>query len=96
MDHRPLSDSWWFFQQAAACAYVIPTEGTIDHDLRWWVPAIRTTPTPVGPQPTHDDCLISAAPNAHLDKLLQAGALPLGLARSAVLPSPDPLGRPVC
>ena len=31
----PLSDAWWFFQQASACAYEIPPEGTIDHDLRW-------------------------------------------------------------
>ena len=91
----PLSDAWWFFQQAAACAYEIPPEGTIDHDLRWGVHLAHRTQTPAGPQPTHDDRLLSAALIGHLDTLLRVGDLSLGLARSAVIPAPDPLAHPV-
>jgi len=32
--HCPLSDAWWFWQQAAARSYEIPPDGTIDTDLR--------------------------------------------------------------
>ena len=45
--------------------------------------------------PTHDDPLLSAALIAHLDTLIRKGKLLLGSARSEVLPTPDPLGRPV-
>ena len=93
--HRPWSDSWWFFRQASACSYEIPPEGTLDANLRWGVPASHRTETPLGPQPTHDDRLLSAALIAHLDTLLRAGDLALGLARSAVIPASDPLAHPV-
>ncbi|HNS52986.1 MAG TPA: hypothetical protein PKO09_17635 [Anaerolineae bacterium] len=91
----PLSDSWWFFQQATACAYEIPPEGTLDANLRWGVPASHRTETPAGPQPTHDDRLLSAALIAELDRLTREGRVALGLARSAVIPAPDPLAHPV-
>jgi hypothetical protein len=94
-DGYPLSDEWWFYQQAAACSYEVPPEGTLDANLRWGVPASHRTQTPVGPQPTHDDRLISAALVAEVDRLIREGKLLLGSARSEVIATGDPVGRPV-
>ena len=54
-------------------------------------PPSHRTLTPLGPQPTHDDRLLSAALIAELDRLPHAGKLALGSAHSAINPSPDPL-----
>lgn len=94
-DGYPLSDEWWFFRQAAACSYEVPAEGTLDANLRWGVAAAHRTDTPAGPEPTHDDRLISAAVVAELDRLLREGNLLLGSARSEVIATADPLGRGV-
>lgn len=84
-------DSWWFFQQAAACTYELPPDGIFDRDLRWGVPASHRSDTPTGPQPTHDDRLLSASLIAELDRLLRENRLPLGAAASAVLRGSDPM-----
>jgi hypothetical protein len=94
-EDQPLSDGWWFWQQAAACAYEIPPEGTIDRNLRWGVHPAHRTQTPLGLEPTHDDRLVSAALIAELDGLFTSGRLSLGLGRSAVIPARDPLRDPV-
>jgi hypothetical protein len=91
----PLSDAWWFFKQAEACSYQVPSEGSFERDLRWGVPPGHRTSTPLGPQPTHDDRLLSAALVAELDRLLRTGRLTLGAARSTVIARPDPLGGDV-
>jgi hypothetical protein len=87
----PLSDAWWFWQQVAACSYEVPPDGKFDRDLKWEVPASHKTDTPTGPQPTHDDRLLSAALVAELDRLLREGKIALGRAESAVITGKDPL-----
>ena len=74
-----------------ACTYDLPPGGRFDTDMRWSVPAHHKTATPNGRRLTHDDRLLSAALIAHADTLIQAGRLPFGHARSAVIPPPDPL-----
>ena len=88
-DH--LGDAFWFWAQVEACTYEVPHEGRFDRDLRWGVPDTHKTSTPAGPEPTHDDRLLSAALIAELDRKLAAGDLVLGTAQSAVLPPADPL-----
>jgi hypothetical protein len=85
------SDGWWFWRQVEACAYEVPPEGRFDRDLRWEVPPTHRTDTPAGPQPTHDDRLLSAALIAELDRLLRGGHIILGTAESAVIQPRDPL-----
>jgi len=92
-DDHPGSDGWWFWQQAAACSYDVPPDGRFDRDLRWSVPESHKSDTPAGPEPTHDDRLVSAALVAELDRMMAAGELQLGSARSEVLPQVDPLDR---
>jgi hypothetical protein len=86
-----LTDAGWFWSQVRACGYEIPPEGRFDTDLRWEVPPSHKTDTPEGPQPTHDDRLISAALVAELDTLLRQGGLFLGVAKSETIAGEDPL-----
>ncbi len=86
-------DAWWFWRQVEACTYEVPPDGRFDRDLRWGVPASHRTPTPTGPQPTHDDRLISAALVAELDRMLRTGKLRLGSGQSAVIGPADPLAQ---
>ncbi|MCI0648639.1 MAG: hypothetical protein L0346_27615, partial [Chloroflexi bacterium] len=88
---QPLSDGWWFFTQAAACAYTLPPEGRFERDLRWGVPAAAQIDTPAGRLPIHDDRLLSAALVAVYDDLFREGRLPTGQGRSAVIRPRDPL-----
>ena len=87
-------DSWWFQQQAAACAYSLSGRGRFDHDLRWGVPGGARVATPGGMEPLHDDRLLSAALVAELDRRRQQGALLLGASASRVVPARDPLREP--
>lgn len=89
----PLSDGWWFWQQARACSYEIPSGGRFDHDLSWGVPAHAKVETPAGPELIHDDRLISAALVAEIDLLQRQGKLVLGRAVSAIIPPADPLAN---
>ena len=91
--HRGLSDAAWFWVQVRACTYEVPPDGRFDRDLRWEVPPTHRTDTPAGPQPTHDDRLISAALIAELDRRLRTGDLLLGAAESATIPPTDPLAN---
>ena len=75
-----------------ACTYELPDAGRFDRDLRWQVPATAKIDTPAGPQPIHDDRLISAALIAELDRLIRCGAVIAGRAESAVIDAVDPLG----
>ena len=86
-----LGDAFWFWAQVEACTYEVPAEGRFDRDLRWGVHPNHRTSTPEGPEPTHDDRLLSAALIAHLDRELSAGRLLLGSAVSAVVAPADPL-----
>ena len=88
-----LGDAWWFWRQVEACTYEVPPDGRFDRDLQWSVPTTHKTDTPTGPEPTHDDRLLSAALIAELDRKLAAGDLVLGTAQSAVLAPADPLAR---
>jgi len=85
-EDQPLSDGWWFWQQAAACTHEIPPEGTIHASLCWGVHPVHRTETAAGLQPVHDDRLISAALVAELNQLLREGKVALGVARSEVIP----------
>jgi hypothetical protein len=86
-------DSTAFFLQAASCSYSLPPDGQFDRHLKWGVPPTATVSTPTGPQPVHDDRLLSAALIAVYDDLAREGALSLGRAASALIPPPDPLSR---
>jgi len=89
----PASDGWWFWQQVTSCTYELPPDGRFDRDLKWSVPTNHKTDTPNGPQPTHDDRLLSAALVAELDRLIRTGAAILGTAASRVIHAVDPLAR---
>ena len=93
LDEIELSDSWWFFQQAAACGYEVPANGRFERDLRWSVPTNHKTHTPTGIQLTHDDRLLSAALIAHTDELLRNGIIILGTAQSTIIKPQDPLAN---
>ena len=60
-EEKPLSDGWWFFQQARTCTYSLPEGGRFETALRWGVPASAKIDTPLGKLPVHDDRLVSAA-----------------------------------
>jgi hypothetical protein len=90
-DEEPLSDGWWFFQQAQACDYSLPAGGRYETALRWGVPPAAKIDTPAGRQAIHDDRLVSAALVAVYDELFAAGKLRLGRARSAIIAPVDPI-----
>ena len=90
-EDKPLSDGWWFWQQVKACRYEIKPNGRFERDLKWSVPANHKTPTPTGPQLTHDDRLLSAALIALVDELHRTGIIILGHAESIIIPAKDPL-----
>lgn len=92
-DEQPESDGWWFWRQVEACSYDIPPNGRYDRDLKWEVKASHKTPTPSGPQATHDDRLLSAALVAILDDLHESGQLVLSTGESAVIPPADPMAE---
>jgi len=88
----PASDAWWFFRQAAACAYSLSGRGRFDRDLRWGVPdSTRISVMGEPARPLHDDRLLSAALVAEIERRRATGALALGAAASRVLRAPDPL-----
>lgn len=91
----PGSDGWWFWRQVGACSFELPPDGQFDKHLRWGVPASHRTDTPTGPEPTHDDRLLSAALIADVDRLYRTGELSLGTATSDQIPGQDPLGGDV-
>lgn len=82
---EPLSDGWWFRQQAAACVYSLGPGGRFDHDLRWGVPESARVATPLGPQLIHDDRLLSAALVVEIERRRVAGKLVLGEGVSRVV-----------
>jgi hypothetical protein len=86
-----MSDGWWFWQQCSHCGYEVPPGGTFERHLQWQVPASATVSTPAGPEPVHDDRLVSAALVALYDDLQQQGVVRGGSGRSAVIPAADPL-----
>lgn len=88
---RPLSDGWWFRQQAAACAYSLAGGGAFDRDLRWGVPESARVETPLGPQLIHDDRLLSAALVAELERRRATGQLHFGASASRIIAGTDPL-----
>ena len=90
-DCEPLSDGWWFWHQCEACGYELPPNGRFDVDLKWGVPDNHKTPTPEGPQLTHDDRLISASLVSELDRMYRDGTLILGTAESGIIAAVDPL-----
>jgi len=90
-EDEPLSDGWWFFEQARACSYSLPEGGRFETALRWQVPPQVRIDTPLGTQPVHDDRLVSAALVAVYDELLAAGKVRFGQAASAVVAPVDPL-----
>ena len=92
-EDRPGSDGWWFWQQGAHCVFDLPPGGILQRDLRWYVPESTRVSTPQGNLPVHDDRLLSAALVAEFDRLLREGKVLLGDAKSAVLPSYDPLSE---
>ena len=85
---EPLSDGWWFWRQAEACAYALGPGGRFDRDLRWSVPESARVATPLGPQPVHDDRLLSAALAAEIERRRAVGRLALGQGASRVV-GPD-------
>ncbi|MBP9502052.1 MAG: hypothetical protein KBF17_07835 [Candidatus Promineofilum sp.] len=84
-EDEPLSDGWWFWQQATACGYSLPVGGRFDHDLRWGVAARERVDTPLGPQPIHDDRLLSAALAAEIERRRAAGQIRLGSSVSRII-----------
>ena len=90
-EDESLSDGWWFWRQAEACAYTLGPGGRFDHDLRWSVPASARADTPLGPLPVHDDRLLSAALVAEVERRRAAGRLSLGASLSRVVAAADPL-----
>jgi len=90
-EDEPLSDGWWFWQQAAACGYSLAGGGRFDRDLRWGVAERARVMTPSGPQPIHDDRLLSAALVAEVERRRAAGGLLLGASVSRVVGPGDGL-----
>ncbi len=90
-EDEPLSDGWWFWQQATACTYALRGQGRFDHDLRWGVPDAARITTPAGTEPIHDDRLLSAALVAELDARRARGALLLGRSTSRIIRGGDVL-----
>lgn len=84
-EDEPLSDGWWFWQQAAACGYSLAGGGRFDRDLRWGVAESARIDTPNGPQPIHDDRLLSAALVAEIERRRAAGRLVLGASASQIV-----------
>ena len=85
LSDEPLSDGWWFWQQAEACAYALGPGGRFDRDLRWGVAESARAATPLGPRLIHDDRLLSAALVAELERRRAAGKLLLGEGVSRVV-----------
>jgi hypothetical protein len=92
-EETPLSDGWWFWQQAAACTFTVGSGGRFDRDLRWGVPTRATIETPAGSQRIHDDRLLSAALVAEAERRAQSGSWHAGQAVSHIVPRRDPLWR---
>jgi len=82
---EPLSDGWWFWRQAEACAYSLGPGGRFDRDLRWSVPESARADTPLGSQAVHDDRLLSAALVAEIERRRAGGRLILGEGVSRVV-----------
>lgn len=92
-EDSPLSDGWWFWQQAAACTFAVGPGGRFDRDLRWGVGAHVKVQTPEGSQLLHDDRLVSAALVAELERRAQAGDWHPGQAVSRVIAGAGPVRR---
>lgn len=90
-EDEPLSDGWWFWQQATACGYSLASGGRFDRDLRWGVAESARVDTPAGSLPIHDDRLLSAALVAEIERGRASGRLLLGTSASRVIPAGDPL-----
>lgn len=84
-------DGWWFWQQCGHCIYEIKPGGTWERDLAWEVPASAKADTPIGPQPVHDDRLVSAALVSMYDELVLEGLLRTGQGKAAVIRGRDAL-----
>ena len=82
---EPLADGWWFWRQAEACGYALGPGGRFDRDLRWGVSERERVMTPAGPQPIHDDRLLSAALVAEVERRRADGRLLLGASESRVV-----------
>ncbi len=90
-EEEPLSDGWWFWQQAAACDYTLPAHGRFDRDLRWSVPGQARVGTPRGNLLVHDDRLMSAALVAEIERARQSSSILLGASESCIVGGRDPL-----
>jgi hypothetical protein len=90
-EDTPLSDGWWFRQQATACAYSLAGGGRFDRDLRWGVPAAARVISPNGSELIHDDRLLSAALVAELEQRRASGRLFIGASASRIVRPGDPL-----
>lgn len=89
--NEPLSPSWLFWKQAAACVYTIPPTGTIDSSMSWYVPETATTHSPKGTIKIHDDLLLAAALIAPLDAALEAKTILAGQAKAiTIAPRQEP------
>jgi hypothetical protein len=86
-DQQPLSDSWWFFQQARHCTYYVPEGGRLEVSMKWEVPDGAKIDTPLGLKPVHDDRLFAASLIAIADELHLAGKLKAGIGKAAVIPA---------
>jgi len=84
-------DAWYFYRQAAACAYDLPPGRPLETHMSWSVPPTVNIATPAGLEPLHDDRLISAALIAHADTLIKEGKIKIGRAQSSITAPYDPL-----
>ena len=82
---KPLSDGWRFWQPCGHCIYQIKPDGTWELDLQWAVPTSAKAQTPAGPQPVHDDRLISAALVSVYDELVLEGVRRTRRGKAAVI-----------
>ena len=89
----PLSDGWWYWQQAAACEYDLPPGGQFDKALQWGVSPNHKTNTPTGNVLTHDDRLISSALIALADNLILTNKITTGSGKSTTIKPYDPLSE---